>query len=157
MTVERSAGLGIPGTPYMAGGGYTGKTEELDAMVRRAAEMLDAAFDADIQIRFNSDRRSGGAWLDDGITGFGGCTGVGLCVDMRHKRPGSMTDEEWWTLPFEEMKALPEELEIRTFIRASHLRDPALANSGNEDRRYADNDHPTLEDGLAFLQAQAIL
>lgn len=62
--IERSTGHVIPGSMGMvAGGGHTGASESLDATVARAAELLSDAFDRDVEIRFNSDRRSGGAWL----------------------------------------------------------------------------------------------
>lgn len=75
MTIERSTGIpitagGMP-TGYRAGGGYIGFTEELDAIVARAAVRLEALFGMDVTIRFNSDRKSGSAFLltdpNDGI------------------------------------------------------------------------------------------
>ena len=66
MSIERSAGfpLGAGAVTYgMAGGGWSGVTAELDAVVLQAAEALAAAYGKDIEVRFNSDRHSGGAWL----------------------------------------------------------------------------------------------
>jgi hypothetical protein len=69
--IERSAGIPIDGTGYVAGGGHTGITENLDDQVQRSAEALAEHFGERVDIRFNSDRRSGGAYLrtsdDDGI------------------------------------------------------------------------------------------
>lgn len=65
-TIERSAGLPVTfgNLCYgMAGGGYSGATDKLDATVARAAEVLRNTYGMDIEIRFNSDRESGGAWL----------------------------------------------------------------------------------------------
>jgi hypothetical protein len=65
-TITRSTGVELP--PGFAlgmrpGGGYSGATADLDALVADAAELLRDAFGMDIEIRFNSDRESGGAWL----------------------------------------------------------------------------------------------
>lgn len=61
-TIERSPGIALP-TGHVAGGGRSGATPELDAHVAAAAEALGKHFDGPVAIRFNSDRRSGGAWL----------------------------------------------------------------------------------------------
>lgn len=66
MSIERSPGfpLGAGAVTYgMAGGGWSGVTAELDDVVLQAAEALAAAYGRDIEIRFNSDRHSGGAFL----------------------------------------------------------------------------------------------
>jgi hypothetical protein len=69
-TITRSHGYiprfkngGIILTPVLPGGGYEGETKELDDAVAHAAELLKNATDHDIEIRFNSHRRSGGAYL----------------------------------------------------------------------------------------------
>jgi len=68
MTNAITRSTGIPATAGgvfygMAGGGYQGATDELDAVVQEAAEALARAYQMDVTIRFNSDRESGGAWL----------------------------------------------------------------------------------------------
>jgi hypothetical protein len=65
MTIERSTGIPVTsgGVSVIVGGGYRGVTEELDAVIREAACALAGAYGADIEIRFNTDRESGGAWL----------------------------------------------------------------------------------------------
>lgn len=62
-TIERSAGTPIGASGLMAGGGYRGYSAELDALVCEAASALAEAYGADVEIRFNSDRESGGAWI----------------------------------------------------------------------------------------------
>jgi hypothetical protein len=84
--ISRHAGTPIAGTPYAYGAGYKGLTPELDAVVARAAELLETAFDSDIEIRFNTDRRSGGAWLVDGV----GNAGVGLTAGLKPVRPAGL-------------------------------------------------------------------
>lgn len=82
MTISRSTGTPVTagGVLYgMAGGGYQGITDALDAVVRDAAEALSQAYRADIEIRFNSDRESGGAWLK---TADGRNARVGICASL---------------------------------------------------------------------------
>jgi hypothetical protein len=79
MTIERSTGTPIPGTMLSAGGGYSGVTAELDAVVSQAAEQLAQAYGMDVEIRFNSDRESGGAWLKDAA---GRHSWVGICAQL---------------------------------------------------------------------------
>ena len=55
-------------TPVLPGGGYQGITKRLDASVKLQAEWLQRHFPHDIvQIRFNSNQRSGGAFVAPGI------------------------------------------------------------------------------------------
>jgi hypothetical protein len=66
VSIERTTGLALQAGAViygMAGGGWSGITPELDDVVLRAAEALAAAYGQDIEIRFNSDCESGGAWL----------------------------------------------------------------------------------------------
>lgn len=82
MSITRSEGtpVGVGGVIYgMAGGGYRGYTEALDAVVREAAAALASAYAADVEIRFNSDRESGGAWLK---TPDGYSAHVGICASL---------------------------------------------------------------------------
>jgi hypothetical protein len=84
MTPNISRSTGIPvevgGVFYgMAGGGYRGVTDELDAVVQRAAGALTMAYGGDVEIRFNSDRGSGGAFL---VTPDGRNADVGICADL---------------------------------------------------------------------------
>lgn len=76
MTIERSTGIPVAGwAGPLPGGGYRGATPELDALVEELAEWLRILYAVDIQIRFNADRRSGGAFLADekrfGVVGVG--------------------------------------------------------------------------------------
>jgi hypothetical protein len=79
-TIERSAGTParfasgalIP-TALIPGGGYSGATASLDQAVQKAAQALAELTGFDIEIRFNSHRKSGGAYLKgiDGTIGIG--------------------------------------------------------------------------------------
>jgi len=53
-TITRSAGIAVPGTGFVAGGGMTGATQELDAAIQAAAEALRRQYPRDVSIRFNS-------------------------------------------------------------------------------------------------------
>lgn len=69
----------------VAGGGYQGITPELDQAVAEAAALLQDAYRCGIEIRFNSDRESGGGWIR---TADGRNDQVGICatlVTARHR------------------------------------------------------------------------
>lgn len=70
--ITRSLGIAVPGWfGPRPGGGVTGATEELDRTVAQAAEALAEALGRDVEIRFNSDRLSGGAYFGDGLAEVG--------------------------------------------------------------------------------------
>jgi hypothetical protein len=89
-TIGRRPGTHIAGTPYFAGGGYQGQTDELDGLVQAAAEALREAFGCDVQIRFNSDRRSGGAWVRDGRPGYSNSVQIKLGAGLKKILPEGM-------------------------------------------------------------------
>jgi len=150
-TIERHAGIAVSG--FIVGGGYTGKTEELDATVRRASEMMLAEFNRPIEIRFNSDRHSGGAWLKNSLPGFSGNCQLGLCAGLAKIRPEGLTDNEWWDMPRAEREVLPEEIKIDVVADGSCLKHRADRNclraSGTD---YAFNYFASLEDGLEWIR-----
>lgn len=81
-TIERSPGLPA-GFGFVCGGGYSGATEDLDQAVVDAAERLAAVYRMPVTIRFNSDRRSGGAWLKtDEPDGMWLNAEVGVCFSL---------------------------------------------------------------------------
>ena len=88
-TITRSTGTPIPGTGLVAGGGYRGLTAELDAVVREAASALVRAYGGDVEIRYNSDRESGGAWL---VTPDGRNDRVGICASLVTARMRAVTE-----------------------------------------------------------------
>jgi hypothetical protein len=94
--ITRSEGtpLVMGGAFYgMAGGGYTGITGELDAVVAQAAEMLAAAYGQAVEIRFNSDRESGGAWLRT-RDGGNAETGIGASLITARSRASWLRSAE---------------------------------------------------------------
>ena len=63
--ITRSIGIS-PGLPWggpLPGGGYDGKTKRLDRAVQRFAEWLHRRIAGPVQVRFNSHRLSGGAYI----------------------------------------------------------------------------------------------
>lgn len=150
-TVTRSPGLGVNvgGVHYIVGGGYQGKTPELDELVKQEAELLGELFDRAVEIRFNSDRESGGVWLTNSLPGFNGNCQVGLCAGLRAKRPDGMSDDDYFRL----WRTLPTEIEINTNVKPSALIDPNLVNEGNPGERYCWLTHDTLAQALDWLKS----
>lgn len=105
-TITRSPGLAVEvggqPTPWIAGGGFRGATDELDQVVEQAATLLAQAYRLPVMIRFNSDRRSGGAWLcTDKVDGFGANAEIGICARL-------------YSLQMQERAAARHEREIRS-------------------------------------------
>lgn len=96
--IERCYGIST-GLGYLVGAGGSGKTKELDDLVQEAAVLLKEKLGVNITIRFNTDRRSGGAFVqDDEMSSKIGIT-AGLYntafrkMDMQEKM--ELTDREW--------------------------------------------------------------
>jgi hypothetical protein len=157
MTIERFAGISVPNwMGPLPGGGYKGLTDELDALVARAAELLVAEYGRDVVIRFNSDRRSGGAWLKDAATSD---ALVGLCAGLRKVEPEGMTNDEVYDKMRADRRwydALPDWIEIDTNVKGQALRDPSLANRDGTNP-YAYISHASLEEGMDWLRANAVV
>ena len=99
--IERCGGIST-GTGYLVGNGYSGKTKELDDIVKKEAEILQEMYGLDVQIRFNSNRESGGAWVIDGKDN---CS-IGLSASLRNSKIFYMTKEEMNALSLEELENL---------------------------------------------------
>lgn len=61
--VTRAPGTVVGG--YIVGGGQYGQTKELDDGIQKAAQFIVDEFGCNAVIRFNSNRRSGGAYIKD--------------------------------------------------------------------------------------------
>ncbi len=149
MTTTRSTGLYTGYMDCYCGNGYKGLTKELDDTVKREAELLAKTFNRDVEIRFNSDRESGGAWLRNSLKGFNGNCQVGLNAGLRAIRPEGMSDDGF----FKAWRNLPKELYIETYVSASCLKDPSLAKDGTDDDPKCAVYHKTIEDAIAWLVA----
>lgn len=161
--ITRSAGLvAIEGQPWIVGGGYSGSTKELDDTVQKAARLLSKGFGRDVEIRFNSDRLSGGAWLKDDLPGFAGNTQVGLTAGIGAVPPKGKSRDQWidelgkkynWERGMdEELHNAPQGVFVSTYISADVADDQGVVNSGNPGHRYASHEHKSLTDGLTFLK-----
>jgi hypothetical protein len=76
--IERSIGI-VPGLPWagpLPGGGYEGKTKRLDRAIMRFAKWLRRRIPGPVQVRFNFDRLSGGAFVYPGLA-----TDAGIAFD----------------------------------------------------------------------------
>jgi hypothetical protein len=137
----------------MYGAGCKGATPEVDRLVVRAAKMLAKAYGLDVEIRFNTDRRSGGAWLRD----IEDADAIGLCANLQKQRPDGLSDQQWWDYPRPDYYKLPDVLCVYTYIDARHCANSAILNSGNPDFRYAYHEHKTLAAGLRWLKGYAVV
>ena len=160
--ITRSTGLPTGFLGFTAGGGYSGITEELDSVVAKQAKLLAEAFGRDVEIRFNSDRRSGGAWLRDDLPGFIGNVQVGFNAGITAKPPKGKTYHQWLNELGEEhgwgpgmdrvLKEAPQEVTISTYIKGAVAKDPSIVNSGTVGSRYASTEHRSLREGIEFLK-----
>lgn len=153
MTIARSAGtpITIDGMPtgYRAGGGYRGFTDELDAIVAEAAVRLEAWSGMDVTIRFNSDRKSGSAFLltdpNDGVW-KNAELGVG----------GGIHDTEWDEETGERTLVEPT-LYISVLIKPVCLREPDDFDMSGWGDRYWCTSFDTLDDAFAFVEQHATI
>lgn len=163
--IDRSTGISVPGWYGPSpGGGYSGKTKDLDATVQKEAEILGPMFDRDIQIRFNSDRESGGAWLKDRS---GSNDQVGLNAALRTKWPNGMRAYDYLKSKGldiindrREIEQLEEQfgkkVVVETFTDKSVL-NPGVAKKYTDDwnpadRDYLSLDHKSVSDAVSWLK-----
>ncbi len=144
--ITRSYGYSTGYMGLMAGGGYEGSTKELDDTVKKQAELLSQAFGRSVEIRFNSDRNSGGAWLANSLEGFSGNCQVGFNAGLYPVRPDNMTNDEY----YKQWETLPKKLRINTYVYQSALKDASLAKDGYREP-VCDTVHASVEDGIAWL------
>ena len=169
-TIERFTGYQVPvgafpGLPDgyygLPGGGIRGLTDELDALVMEAAERLRTQVGADIQVRYNSDRKSGGAYLMP--ESKYGTIGVNAGLYPPSREDLGMTIDQWldrvmtpegkaWA------KSLPLHLEIHTYVHVGVLRDPSLADQGSSiGQPYSYRKHDSLDAAFAWFRENVVL
>lgn len=160
-TTERSPGIPvrIDGTfAGIVGGGGTGATEELDATVERAADLLGTAFDLPVTIRFNSDRESGGAWLKlDEPDGIWKNNQVGICASVITERTvekRSIAIKRWGWDDVEPYTAADVgQLTVYCHLQRDIIAKDELAASLCGDSDYCHLPVPTIEHALAMALA----
>ena len=138
MTITRSVGIspGVPWAGPLPGGGYQGKTKRLDRAVVRFAEWLRIHLSGPVQIRFNSDRLSGGAFVYPSANGrldFN-TPEIGLNArlitpkDVRGERDRAWQRRDGWRdlPPLEYLDCWTEDtpLEYNVLMYPKFLRDP---------------------------------
>ena len=135
--IERSTGIVVPGWfGPRPGGGYSGANEELDALVVRASEAVAELTGRDVEIRFNSDRQSGGAFVrgEEGPRIFG--------IGARYG-PLKLPDD-FWDLPSRKERdavweAAPKGIWLDVLAGRDLLRDPAESYDRREPERKLDD------------------
>ena len=141
-TITRSAGMST-GLGYLVGSGYEGKTKELDNAVARIAKLLQRIFKHDVEIRFNSDRESGGAFIkDDNFSwhiGIGASLFNSTFLSKTNQKLKKMPDDEFFKL----MK-LPKDV-----IRFHAVLDESLADCSRE--KILQSHFETMKDAFRFL------
>lgn len=158
-TIERSIGQAIPGMFLRAGGGYCGATVELDAVVERAAELLREKFSCDIQIRFNSNQKSGGAWLAPNGKGAAAAGDVGVNAalvdtdEIRRVYEKRFKDARLCESYFHDLGLDADVhgvvIPVFVYIAQCALKQPSMANSMGS-RPYLYLRQPCVEDAVAF-------
>ena len=130
MSITRSTGIEVAFWGPRPGGGYSGITPELDAEVVKAATLLHERAGKDIEIRFNSDRMSGGAYLQ----GAEGVNSLGVSAGLYREEPSN-------DLPWDEWKrqraVAPMITVVCVLAGKNRLLDPSLAERGPTGMEYA--------------------
>jgi hypothetical protein len=138
--ITRSIGIN-PGVPWggpLPGGGYEGKTKRLDRAVQRFAEWLHRRIAGPVQVRFNSHRLSGGAFVYPGLAPDARITfdtpeiGLGARLitppAVVRRRDRAWQRGEWRGLPFLEYEDCWTEqtpLRYTVLVYPEFLRDPS--------------------------------
>lgn len=161
MTITRSHGIAVG--MYRPGGGYSGITPDLDAKVVEIARAMESEFARNIEIRFNSDRLSGGAY----IKGLPESVGVGAKLwslsEMRrdfqkygHLDSGG-TFRDWCARRGVEYSGFENQITLDVVISAEFLRDPADATEGNAGHRYAYIQAASVQDAIRMLKEKSTI
>ena len=139
--VTRSVGICVNG--FVVGGGYEGKTKELDNLIIEASKYMQETFKRDITIRYNSDGESGGAWIKDNEWS---CK-IGLTARLAKSKLLAMTSEEKINTPIEIILNFPNDvIVIETLVDESLLQDKSLVGYHSNTKR-----HNTLQEGIDWI------
>ncbi len=145
--IKRSFGLPVTvaNIPFVVGGGYEGKTKELDDTVKRNADLLNKIFKRDVEIRFNSDRNSGGAWVVNSLKGFYGNCQIGLNAGIVHCEDHFYHTKYGYPVG---------SVYIRSYLDETVLKHPEIATEGDSTHsKYHTELHKTLDDAKDYLMA----
>lgn len=114
--ITRSTGI-TTGLGYLVGNGYEGETKKLDDGVLKIADLLKKTFNKNIEIRYNSNRKSGGAFVKD--THFS--DQIGLGAGLHSSKFNAMTTEEKIKLSDAEIENLPRDMILYHAVLADNL------------------------------------
>ena len=146
-TITRSTGIEVPGWPGpLPGGGYEGLTAELDAGVTDAARALQDAYGGNIEVRFNSNRRSGGAFMSNGLG-----VGARLSLTRAEWEAGKRTHPPWTQPNDSEPDGDGGQVTFDVYAPAPVLQEPELADQGGPQSRYACPKFGSLDEALAWV------
>ena len=137
--IERSVGI-TTGTGYLVGDGYKGKTNELDTAVVEISKLMEDTFKKDIEIRFNHDRESGGAFIKDNAFS---CK-IGIGVRLASSKYLAMSRQEKDNLSALDIRKLPNDVMFYHVVI-----DKNLIKEFNEKDRY--KDFNSLDDAYDWL------
>ena len=116
--ISRSPGIAVHN--HIVGGGWRGSSSELDRIVMREAEFLRDHYSANVTIRYNSNRMSGGAWLiDSEVDCIGSNSSIGLGAKLVNSRLRAMSRDDKMMLSAEEFRRLCRETD--TIIFTTHI------------------------------------
>jgi len=135
---------------YNPGGGRSGLDPKLDAIVVEAAERLRARYGIDVEIRFNSDRLSGGAYLN--VPFSVGITALSVSITnlrMLAAKYGEDAEEDIARLGVDPNGG-DGQIILRVYVDAKGLKDPTLANCEGS-RPYMYVDASDLDDAITKL------
>ena len=144
--IERCYGIST-GLGYLVGAGGSGFTEELDQIVEEAAHKLYEMYGVKITIRFNTDRKSGGASVLDGKL----TDNVGITAALHNSKLLKMSNEEKMRLTDDKWEAYRRDLDtivISTCLSADFLKAPSPYVCLNKEFRDVDN----LEEAIHWLR-----
>lgn len=141
--IERCLGTDT-GYGYLAGAGEYGKTQELDDIVVMVARLLKKHFDTNIQIRFNSDQKSGGAFIAD----HGQSSSIGITAGLANRELYKMP----WEQIIEKTQAeldgyAPDFIKVSTCLDRSFLRESSDYVLCNHEYR----DFNSLEEAMKWI------
>ena len=131
-TITRSIGIN-PGLPWggpLPGGGYDGRTKHLDHAVLHFAKWLQRRFNSPVQVRFNSHRLSGGAYISPATDAPDQEIGLSARLDI----PKALWKRPEYTWTDAELEDLP--LQYHVSVAPQFLRNPSNLGEHKPNDRY---------------------
>lgn len=137
--IRHSIGAVVPGTGMRVGAGASAENR-LGTEVERAAELLRETFNVSVEKRYNSDGRSGGAYVitDEADPGVGSNNSIGISIALT--REGAMR--------------------FNAHVKVAYLRDATLVacyGNGGMFEPYAYPQVDSVEEALDWIKANSTL